>query len=129
MMREVWDYSRTRGSARLMMLALADNANDETRETFPSLTYLARKCNCSYRQARFLITRCEELGELVVLERPGTSSIYRIREYNGLDERLERYPDQGKNVKDVDRQRAIHAKRPKKKARKSPARTGKGGQS
>lgn len=64
----VWEQSKQKGSALLMMLAIADNANDEG-EAWPSLKTLAHKTRMSKRNAQMVIKKLEESGELAVKER------------------------------------------------------------
>ncbi len=82
-MQTVFERSRSRGTARVVMLALADHA-DEDLVAYPSLTRLAQYANVDRRSAIRAVNRLVELGELV---RIGTgrraSTIYRIV----LDER------------------------------------------
>jgi len=120
--REAWQLSRADGSALLLLLAIADNANDETREAWPSIPYLADKCRCSERWVRYLITQLEELGEVEVSKRPTGGNLYRVTDYNGLNWREQKYPALGGDIKDPERQRAITANRPRRRRRPSPKR-------
>lgn len=65
----VFRASRSKGSARLVLLALADVANDEGEVTAyaRSQKILARKANVDQGSVRRAIDRLEELGELKVL--------------------------------------------------------------
>lgn len=73
----VWEHSQQSGSALLMLLALADHANDDGA-CWPSIETLARKCRVSERQARRLIRKLEDDGELAtdVGGGRGNASIY-----------------------------------------------------
>lgn len=70
-MKWVFEHSQTRGSARVLMLALADMANDDG-ECYPGKANLARKVNVTPQQITRLIQECERLGELKVIPRIGT---------------------------------------------------------
>lgn len=75
----VWFESEAKGAAKLVLLAIADCANDEGI-AWPSMATVARKCGLtSERGVREHVKRLEESGELEVIERPGRSSVYRIR--------------------------------------------------
>ena len=77
-MHRVWTNSQAKGAVLLLMLAIADNANDSGM-AWPGNVYLARKMRMSERQVRRLIDICElDLKELQVRRRPGKSNIYRI---------------------------------------------------
>ena len=65
-MTEVWDSSSAKGSARLVLLSLADHANDEGY-CFPSIARLARKAVLSERNVQFVLSELEARGELVRL--------------------------------------------------------------
>lgn len=83
-MSQVWSHSRHKGSELLLLIAIADFADDSGR-AFPSITRLAQKVRLSPRAVRMLIRRLEASGELTV-ERGcgrGRSSVYRIRVGNG----------------------------------------------
>lgn len=59
----VFEHSRSRGIDRLVLLALADAANDQGT-AWPSLTTIARKAGIDRRTVSRTIARLVELGEL-----------------------------------------------------------------
>ena len=63
-MTRVWDNSKSKGSALLLLLALADYAS-EAGYCWPGITTLAGKTRLSERQVMRLIRQLEEAGELV----------------------------------------------------------------
>lgn len=65
----VYDHSRSKGSARLVLLAMADEANDQGLLTAyrRSRSWLARKANVDAGTVRRAIRDLEELGEIVTL--------------------------------------------------------------
>ncbi|MBP8291458.1 MAG: helix-turn-helix domain-containing protein [Caldilineaceae bacterium] len=76
-MARVWDDSMHTGSALLMLLAIADHANDEG-VCWPSVETLAAKARVQARQAQNLIAHLVESGELAVQRGAGrrNTSIY-----------------------------------------------------
>ncbi len=68
-MARVWEYSRQKEGALLVLLAIADFADDEGN-AFPSVPRLAHKARLSDRQTQRLIRKLEEDGELKIT--PGT---------------------------------------------------------
>lgn len=64
-MTRVWSHSQQKGSALLLLLAVADAANDDGY-AFPGIAHLARKTRMSERNVMRLIQKCEESGELRV---------------------------------------------------------------
>lgn len=64
-MTTVWERSRQKGAALLLMLAIADFASDDGGNAFPSVATLAKKTRMSDRQVQRLIQQCEKSGELV----------------------------------------------------------------
>lgn len=63
-MTRVWSRSEPRESAdRLMLLALADNANDQG-VCWPSIPTLARKCAVTRRNAAATVRRLEATGHV-----------------------------------------------------------------
>jgi predicted transcriptional regulator len=83
-MRYVWNRSQSKGNARLMLLAIADIAND-SGDAFPGVDRLAKKCNLSRRRAQEVIRELERNGDLQVFENVGTktasgwTNLYRVR--------------------------------------------------
>lgn len=77
----VWERSRCTGPTFVLMLALADQANDEGY-CWPKRRTLARRLRCSERTVTRLIATAEGLGELTIT--PGfddgrqTSNRYQI---------------------------------------------------
>jgi hypothetical protein len=69
-MNEVWEHSKLDGTELLMLIAIADHANDD-RECWPSMARLAHKCRVSERQAQRIINSIADKGELVIEVRPG----------------------------------------------------------
>ena len=70
MMSCVWKHSKTRLGQRLVLLALADFANDDG-EAWPSLKTLAAKSLLSEREIRYALRRLERLGEIKTLRNKG----------------------------------------------------------
>lgn len=68
-MDRVFDFSESTGTARLVLLALADVAGNDGLVTAyaRSQTELARKARCSITSVRRAIDQLEELGEVQVL--------------------------------------------------------------
>jgi hypothetical protein len=65
-MGEVWESSSAKGGARLVLLALADHANDEGY-CHPSVARLARKSALTERNVQLILRNLERRGELVTL--------------------------------------------------------------
>lgn len=82
-MSRVWDGSNHSGAELLMLLALADYADDEGR-AYPSIATLATKCRTKTRYAIVLLNNLSASGELLVLKgqgpmgRGGRTNLYRI---------------------------------------------------
>lgn len=78
-MARVWEHSRHGGSELLMLLAIADFADDDGR-AYPSVATLARKTRMGSRNANYLLKALQASGELTVRlnEGPKGSNLYRI---------------------------------------------------
>jgi hypothetical protein len=73
-----WKHSRAKGSCLLVLLAVADNADEATGMAWPSIPYLARKVRLVERAVQYNLRRLVTLGELAIEEREGHSSRYRL---------------------------------------------------
>ena len=71
----VWELSAQEGSALLLLLALADYA-DENGFAFPGQKTLADRARLCVRQTRRLLAGLQAAGELLILDRPGRGSLY-----------------------------------------------------
>lgn len=78
-MTRVWANSKQKGSALLLLLSIADYAN-ERGLAFPSIESLARKVRMSPRNVQLLLRKLEDAGELTVKPAggPGGCNLYRI---------------------------------------------------
>lgn len=80
---EVWKHSQQSGSELIVMLALADNADTDSRLAWPSIAYLARKSRMTDRGVQKVLRRLEDSGEIEIRQ-PTTgrkTNTYRINEY------------------------------------------------
>lgn len=75
----VWEHSRSRGAQRLVLLCIADHANDDGLEAFPSLARLARKTGMTERGVQKAIQALVALGELQVTMGGGRGRSNRYR--------------------------------------------------
>jgi hypothetical protein len=64
-MTKVWDNSRHKEGTLLVLLAIADFANDDG-VAFPSMKVIAKKARMTIRNAQLAVRRLERNGELVV---------------------------------------------------------------
>lgn len=69
-MSRVWERSALGGSELLLLLAIADHADDEGR-AYPSVETLAKKVRMSARNARYLLAKIERSGELTIARNAG----------------------------------------------------------
>ena len=81
---EVWRYSKSKGSQRLLLIAIADNCNTESRTAWPTTAYLANKTLLTQRSIHRLVAELEELGELEIARNRGRnrSNLYRIPRFD-----------------------------------------------
>jgi len=78
----VWEHSKQKGSELVVMLALADMANDNG-QCYPGKSYLADKCRMTPRNLNYVLNKLVEAGEIRVIHRKreandNQSNIYRI---------------------------------------------------
>jgi hypothetical protein len=79
----VWRCSKARGLAKLLLLAIADCANDEGDQAFPSIGTLARKAGVDVRSVQRQIAELEQSGELQVARASGPcgTNLYSLRTF------------------------------------------------
>ena len=73
----VWEHSMATRDARLVLVKLADIANDDGY-CWPSVGLLAKQTLLAEKTVRKALQKLNEIGELQTILRPGTSSRYRI---------------------------------------------------
>jgi Helix-turn-helix domain len=64
-MTKVWDNSRQKEGTLLVLLAIADFANDDGL-AYPSMKTIAKKARMTIRNAQLAVRRLERAGELIV---------------------------------------------------------------
>lgn len=67
----VWENSKAKGSALLLLLAIADHAHDDGDGAYPSVETLAAKCRQSERNTQRLLRELEAMGEIVIKDQAG----------------------------------------------------------
>lgn len=77
-MEWVFEKSKAQGLERLILLVIADHCNSEGEEAFPRISVIARRANVSQRTVKRKIQDLVAMGELAVVNRQGTSSLYKI---------------------------------------------------
>jgi|APGre2960657373_1045057.scaffolds.fasta_scaffold06384_6 hypothetical protein len=87
-MEWVFEKSKAQGLERLILLVIADHCNSEGEDAFPRISVIARRANVSERTVTRKIQDLVSMGELSVIKRQGTSSLYRIvTSTNSVDEK------------------------------------------
>lgn len=83
-MNRVWEKSAAQGSGLLVLLAIADNAND-AGVAWPGLDTIAKKARCTVRRAQQLLGDLQVLGELEVRVQAGPRgcNVYRVKCFQG----------------------------------------------
>jgi helix-turn-helix protein len=119
----VWSESQHKGSELLLLLAIADNANDQG-VAYPSLRTLAKKTRMSRRNVIFLIKKLAESGELRVGigTGPRRTNTYYVSLPNG-ENFSPRMKSRGENQRRFDGERAVSPEpntKPKEKKEEKP---------
>lgn len=79
-MSAVWEHSQSKGSALLLLLAIADHAHDDGDGAFPSVPHLAKKIRMEERTVQLLTKQLIKARELSVrnAEGPGRTNVYKV---------------------------------------------------
>lgn len=72
-MTKVWEFSKHRGTMLLLLLAIADNANDDG-EAYPGREYLAKKIRMSEAHTREMLVKLINSHELHLTHRGGSGT-------------------------------------------------------
>jgi len=75
----VWNESRSKKNARLLLLAIADCASDDGANAYPSITELMRKTGLSERGVQSTLGDLVDLGELQIHRNAGPGGCNRYR--------------------------------------------------
>lgn len=70
----VWDNSKEKGSSLLALLALADYADQDTGECYPSIATLAKMLRMSERNVQLLLRKLETNKAIVVEQNKGVNT-------------------------------------------------------
>lgn len=86
-MTEVWESANVDQGTLLVLLALADSADDSTRSCYPGVEGLSRKSRLGERQVQYCIQRLRELGIVEVRRNasPVKTNVYKIAEVSAWD--------------------------------------------
>lgn len=85
-MSRVWEHSRAQGSSLLLLLAIADHA-DDAGSAYPGVTKLAAKSRMSERNTQYGLKRLQASGELEIKRGAGPrgTNVYRITIADSMD--------------------------------------------
>lgn len=78
LMALVWANAPCKGSALLVLLALADFSNDDGMNAYPSVATLAAKARLSAREVQYILRNLESQKLIVSSPRTGRSTIYKV---------------------------------------------------
>lgn len=80
-MSHVWEHSKQKSGALILLLAMADFARDDGSGVFASVSHLAKKARLKDRQVQYILRKLVRAGELLMIRDGGRkhqSNTYRI---------------------------------------------------
>lgn len=77
-MSRVWEHSQHAGSDLLMLLAIADFA-DDAGNAYPAVSTLAEKCRMTPRNANLILANLRKTGELIIRQNEGPKGTNRYQ--------------------------------------------------
>lgn len=80
-MSEVWDLEISDSRRKLILMCLADGANRESRECWPSVSYIASRCSCTERTVHRHLQELEREGFIEIHRRYDRSGRQRSNMY------------------------------------------------
>ena len=95
----IWERSERSGSELLLLLALADHA-DDSGNCYPSVARLAAKTRMSERSVQYMLRSLVESGELQIQQGGGRSNtnIYRLCPPPAVSEKVQTIPGNSANL-------------------------------
>lgn len=93
MMNDVWKYAPAKGSELLLLLAIADFADDDGGNAWPSMATLAKKTRLGERNVRYIVKELEDRGILEVKYNKGRNNTNRYQIILDRDDEIG-YPSQ-----------------------------------
>jgi hypothetical protein len=98
---QVLEYSEARLASRLVLIAIANYA-DENGNAYPSVKTIASRARISPRQVQRCIQDLEKIGELTVQKNASQygTNLYSIKNFTG-DDNLTPMPNQDKNMSNL----------------------------
>lgn len=120
-MTDVWEHSKQKGNGLLLLLAIADFANDELK-CFPSIDRLAFKTRMSRRNVQTLVREMVEQGEIVIHENAGPKGC-NVYEITGVQSLHPCKPQSERRKKGDANQRPAFAPKPLVTVQKEPSGT------
>lgn len=97
----VLNHSKARLSARLVLIAIANHADEMGRNSYPNLETLAHEAGVSIRQVQRCVEQLVHTGELVAKTRFKTSNLYQIMLPTLVDNQLRQIVSPDKSAQDV----------------------------
>jgi len=78
--RKVLEQSRARGSARMVLVVIAEHANHQGQRSFPGIPTISREANLSERQTYRALRKLVNSGELEIQKEKGPhgTNLYRV---------------------------------------------------
>ncbi len=97
----VWDHSKATGNDLIVLLKIADEADDSGDNAFPGFDYITKKSKLPKRTVMRCVDRLEAMGELIVT-RPQQPGRGRFNSYRvvlpGLGDKVSPFPAQEKGA-------------------------------
>lgn len=86
-LNEVWQHAAVDGGTLLVLLALADCADEKTRTCYPGVKALAKKARLSERQVQYCLRRLRKLGIIATKRNasPVKTNLYSIAPVEAWD--------------------------------------------
>jgi hypothetical protein len=88
-MSEVWEHSKSQATQLLLLLAIADYADDDG-VAYPTIFQLSQKCRQSPRATSYQLASLQELGELVIVAKKGRGNRNQYRVITRNDKNMQK---------------------------------------
>jgi len=94
-LNQAWEIPVGDPTRKLVLMCLADHANEDDRTCWPAIDTIARKCEVGARTVQRHIKELEKTGFILRRSRTGDSTLYFVLPYRATEDEIDRMKRRG----------------------------------